>query len=160
MIGNQNLAATIADLCWDEMEDLDDMLPEVVLAEYLPEGWTYLGSGLYRHAFRGPDGCVYKVLTSYAQGVGGEANESQYNTWETIKSRAGDVFGVPECDLFTDSNVLVQEFVEGVRMDMEDDESFRVISKIKRQVGRCGFLLDVHHGNFLMVNNFPVLFDW
>lgn len=27
----------------------------------LPEGWTYLGTGVSREAFRGPDGNVYKI---------------------------------------------------------------------------------------------------
>lgn len=71
MIGNADHAATIASLplCEDEWRDW---------AGEVPEGFQYLSSGSYRHAFLGPDGVVYKRDTSLTEehdGMGGNLSE-------------------------------------------------------------------------------------
>lgn len=48
---------------WNEIEDDDycDAGEWMNDNGRVPEGWTFVGSGGYRAAFRGPDGLVYKV---------------------------------------------------------------------------------------------------
>lgn len=64
MIGTREHAATIATMPLRE-DNNDDWSGPV------PEGFTYLGSGAYRHAFLGPDGVVYKRHVNDGQDDGG-----------------------------------------------------------------------------------------
>jgi len=46
----------------------------------LPDGWEYLGAGISRAVFKGPDGVAYKVLTGNYYN---QANESEYRNFIT-----------------------------------------------------------------------------
>lgn len=76
MIGTQENAEVIASLEIVENE-WDDWAGEI------PNGFEYLGSGSYRHAFLGPDGVVYKRDTLFAED---EQSGSNLAEWETYQS--------------------------------------------------------------------------
>ena len=69
MIGNAEHAATIATMPLAEDEFADWIGP-------VPDGFRYLGSGAYRHAFLGPDNVVYKRdVHDYTEDEGGNLSE-------------------------------------------------------------------------------------
>jgi hypothetical protein len=69
MIGNAEHAATLANAPLSEDEYGDWVGPA-------PEGFQYLSSGSYRHAFLGPDGVVYKRnVGDWDDDEGGNASE-------------------------------------------------------------------------------------
>src|SRR6476469_8644149 len=150
MIGSETLAETIASatLIVNEWDDVD------VAHSIIPNGWEYLGSGAYRHAFRGPDGFVYKVQVD----PGDESNDESFEIGKMILDKLidSDDFKIAKFDLFTDCNVFVQEYVDGEIIAA--DVASTVCSKICRFVN--DFFLDIHRGNLRMVNGTPVIFDW
>lgn len=74
MIGTQSNAAAIASLYVVE----DDFAN---FAGVVPEGFTYIGSGSYRHAFLGPDGVVYKRNTRLAVAEGYGDNQAEWDNY-------------------------------------------------------------------------------
>lgn len=51
-----------------------------------PEGWQFLGSGMYRNAFLSPSGVVYKVEKNECLGYG-QDNYGEYCNWLTASTR-------------------------------------------------------------------------
>ena len=72
MIGTETLAQTLADATL-EVDEWGDVTGGV------PDGFTYLSSGAHRHAFLGPDGCVYKRETEEGECI--EKNREEYDSF-------------------------------------------------------------------------------
>lgn len=162
MIGNETLAQTIRSIAWHEREDEDGYI-RLDSQNDAPEGWEYVGSGGYRHCFKGPDGNVYKVLTNYSVRNAQNINERVYQRYlllvKLIKSTTS-IVQIAECDYFSESNVMVQQYVDGDYPDEDNDNYYSWADAIMRLGRAAGFFLDCHSGNFIMVNGSPVLIDW
>lgn len=80
-------------------------------AENPPEGWAFLGEGVARYVFRGPDGVAYKVQKRDYQD---QSNEWEYETVQRVlKCDPLDKVRIPKCQYFPDSEVLAMECVKG-----------------------------------------------
>lgn len=157
MIGSEALAEEIRAIAWHEREDEDGYIR--LDSQNDAPGWEYVGSGGYRHCFKGPDGNVYKVPTRYSMKCAQWANEDNYMRYmalsEIIESTASAV-RIARCDYFADSNVMVQEYIAGVRPEGAERWSREIM-----RLGRlAGFLIDCHEGNFFDDGGTPVLIDW
>lgn len=162
MIGNETLAQSIRTIAWHEREDEDGYI-RLDSQNDAPEGWEYVGSGGYRHCFKGPDGHIYKVPTNYTMQHAQDINERVYRRYlllvDAIKV-TGSTVQVAECDYFSESNVMVQRFVDGAYPDEDCEDYYSWTDAIMRLGKRAGFFLDVHSGNFIMADGQVVLIDW
>src|SRR6266496_3685209 len=113
----------------------------VVAAEFesgsyrpLPIGWRRLGSGVYRIAFRGPDGLVYKVEKNGSWNTANEAKVFQY--WKDNNySFAPDFRYWPDANVMVmpeykvlgtstwDNSVSIRDQVEAIQYDYEVTDS-------------------------------------
>lgn len=151
MIGTPALAKIIASFDLHLREDEDEMLSDDVLTD-LPGGWVYIASGASRHAFLGPDGCVYKVHTAYGVKMGSDSNRLQFSTWLDMKQTS---LRLAECSYHAESNVLAQEWVDG-----DVDEWSAHEWDLYATAMALGFTLDIHCENYRLVDGEPVLIDW
>lgn len=153
MIGNEELASLIA-----ESVIIEDVWCNVDEEHSLiPDGFKYLSSGAFRHAFLGPDGYVYKVNRKNHCW----ANESSYLDGMTLISRCASFAGsfrIAAFDLFTDSNVFVQEYIENEAGDYDDISN--EMSVVSRSLYSIGLDADIHAGNVFVSNGMPVMIDW
>lgn len=115
----------------------------------LPKGWSYLGSGAWRHAFLGPDGLVYKVNVSHALYSTGE---DQYYVWREFMEENVSIPGIrfAAMDFLFDSNVQVCEYAKGSHPGEEWDlwemmDSINAVSKSFK-----GRFLDLHSANVIV----------
>lgn len=153
MIGTETMADTIASAVlilneWDEV-DVDHSL--------IPDGWTYLGSGSYRHAFLAPDGFVYKVNLSNDWNTSGWGmNAHVHSEYTALSSLIFGIARMARCDYFTDSDVMVQEYVEGERITNwnELDEVCAILRSM------VNVDIDINSGNVRKVDGQFVLIDW
>lgn len=109
-------AFLIANLVSEE-DDNEEWAGEV------PDGFTYLGSGSYRHAFRGPDGLVYKRLTTYGEDNAPEDNQDEYKAYK----RGTCPKGMRLAHMVLILNVSVMEYVPNAItwaewLELEDGE--------------------------------------
>lgn len=147
MIGSETLANLIADahLSLDEWDFVDEE------HSLIPDGFKYLGSGSCRHAFLGPDGFVYKINNGDSHG-----NESNYSFGMMIIDKIKECnLRLADFDFFTDSNVMVQEYVQGEEISLGILQE--MLSNVKRTLG---FIVDIHEFNVFDVNGEYVLIDW
>jgi hypothetical protein len=151
MIGTQTLAQQIDAIDWHLQEDEDGYLD----AADMPEGWEYLGSGAYRHAFLGPDGIVYKVHTAFALNTGENENARQFDQWKELANAISLVGNVRMANCAMIGNVLTQEHVVGAYPKIEDN---RTVESILRMVSLRFF--DIHLNNYRVVDEQFVIFDW
>lgn len=160
MIGTEALANTIAATAWHEREDEDGNIAIDSLSD-VPEGWEYIGSGGYRHVFKGPDGVVYKVLTMWSMRYSQDANERSYDEYLRLVENN---LPVAACDYFADSNVMAQDFVVGIHLDIDKSVdhgryiTFRNMIR-ERSTGKYLFL-DFSARNFVWTESGGVLIDW
>lgn len=152
MIGTEALANFISDAVRDMPTDEWSELHNVVM----PDGWTYLGSGAWRHAFKGPDGFVYKVAIC----AGDDTNEEQCMMWRSsIMDKKFEGFRFAAMDYFYESNVQVCEYVEGTHPKWGWDEISRFSQKVRRSLEGMPFL-DIHRRNVIVSNGELVIIDF
>lgn len=155
MIGNEALANLIAEsvIIEDVWCDVDEE------NSLIPDGFKYLSSGASRHAFLGPDGYVYKLTRKGCS----EENESSYFNGMTLislcESFAGS-FRIAAFDLFTDSNVFVQEYIESDYGDKDCEEAYQARRIVYRHIAELGLFADIHERNVFVSNGMPVMIDW
>ena len=158
MIGYEDYAETIAATPWHTRENEDGDIRLDSLGD-VPEGWEYIGSGAYRHCFRGPDGNVYKVHTAFhvARAYKGNGNEASWDKYQKLMNTDARL---AVCDYFTNSDVMVQEYVDGEVLDPDLDRDAYVKAAETIRAWSNVVWVDFHSGNFRMVNGEPVLIDW
>lgn len=156
MIGSEQYAEAISAIDWSTRENEDGEIRLDSIGD-VPEGWEYVGSGAYRHCFRGPCGNVYKVLTSFAHRHSINNNENSYHNGLRLAQCGARLAAF---DYFTDSNVMVQEYVDGEILDDETEEWVAVSAIVDGWSTTAGRFIDFHYNNFRMVNGEPVLIDW
>lgn len=124
-----------------------------------PEGFTYLSSGCFRNAFRGPDGHVYKVDShpdrERSMGYG---NLSEWNTFcEWIQNgRTSEFAELPDTWLH-ENGVICAEYVanDGKRPEINIHEAFKSLC-----VGAYMWPSDMYGDNFRVRNGKYVAVDF
>lgn len=122
----------------------------------LPEGWTYLGSGVSRAAFLGPDGWVYKFGSTWA-------NDGEVNAAQRLFTEQDSTFGVPWVEHVGDYghySVIRAEYIAGEWHTEYDyyanKDEWRDLSRFIIDHARVG---DVHYGNVCFRDGTPVIID-
>ncbi len=153
------------DYPWDYAYEEDDLLPE---------GWSFLGSGMYRAAFRSPDGVCYKVEKNPGSGYG-QTNEEEFDNYLNLVRSVTMPEGtrLPAYTFYETGmregydgqmhklGVSAMECIEGKTLsDMEDEgeegpDDWAIIGKLNRA---CR-LSDIHRGNVMYDGTDYVLVD-
>ena len=172
-IGSEAVARQLIDFPWNVKVEKDWWNGKMSTYFYvdlsiLPEGWTLVGSGCSRKAFRGPDGFIYKLDNSFFQ-TGDlsymEPDEDGYDYLTTnfeeayIYERFADVLvdkSKGQCrfarsNYFYDIDVIAMEYVPKVR-DVEPS-----IIDLMRAINFDG---DTHSGNFWSDGKHNVMVDY
>ena len=127
-------------------------------------GWKYLGSGIDRAAWLGPDGYVYKVGEAYA-------NNSEVTLSAKIIAKSHPLFRAPRVSAVPGSgdpeievNVIVAEYVQGDCVDMLPDDWDVVLEKwVKNPLAKEAISVwgtsDTHSGNCRKVGDVYYIID-
>lgn len=131
---------------------------EVYDGMILPEGWKFLGAGISRHAFLGPDGWVYKIGSEYS-------NTREVETSQILFLESDSALAFPYAERVTDDFSIIRcEYVPG---EFEDSGCYytnewksmnRHIETLTEDVLGYG-MYDIHNGNVCFVDGTPVLID-
>lgn len=146
-IDDETAILTIAEVArwdWDWLEGFN--------VNSLPEGWTFLGSGISRWAFLAPDGWVYKFGEEYS-------NEAEVRNAQRLYLEQDDTLRVPWvefCGQYGEWTVIRCEYICGEWQTASDyydgwslkKEWMEVDNYISRKFG----LSDLHYGNVCFVD--------
>lgn len=115
----------------------------------LPEGWEYLGSGLYRWVIASPKGIAYKVSSS---------RPIQHREYTNCSRYADKEWAVP-CylwDLPTGEAVIAMPRIEGEKppADYSETIKFRLLTERQQALLRDAslYLSDLHAENVILVD--------
>jgi len=111
---------------------------------FIPAGWTYLGGGVFRVAFRAPSGVVYKVANN-------KDNDTLNKKEAEIFARMAREVWIPtttyyECDGLP---IIAMPFLEndGTKLNEHGAELLDWMHNI---------VPDLHSGNYVVVNGRPI----
>lgn len=120
----------------------------------MPRGWRYLGSGISRTVYLGPDRIAYKVSPQDAG-----ANKLEHKKAKQLRKKEIE-FQIPETELYLGGRVLAMEFVERSKTrryyygcDCEgDDDCFRLrcAYRVEAAFNKQTRLIDFHSGNCMI----------
>jgi hypothetical protein len=117
---------------------------QVVDIDYIPEGYKYLGHGVSRMAFLGPDGVVYKRPYEqpdnygYNYSVNNCVNEAKFYGYNWERFREAGIYLVP-CRWFSSVKVLAMEHVDKAK-------EFDTVPDVFARLSGLG-IWDIHRGN-------------
>lgn len=159
MVGSREEAKFIYDWAIRFNHDFDEYWDKEDIEENTPDGWTFLGTGMYRAAFRSPSGVCYKVEKD-GEADYGQSNFEEYENYvqllavkmpEHSRLPAYTFYKMGEIETYYGRTktlgVSAMECVEGETLyDFGEPAEDMVIM---RAIGRACRLSDVHSGNVM-----------
>jgi len=127
----------------------------------IPDGWKYLGHGLYRTAFLSPSGVVYKLERGSLSWW--ENNRKEYENILEMRydSRVTETVIIPKAWLYEidGSDVIAMEFMDGIWTEFHFPEDCECGDTFGGTCARVQFraieqklaLNDVHSGNAVFI---------
>lgn len=134
--------------------DVEDEWGDIDRHTQIPAGWRYLGSGAFRHAFQGPDGNVYKVLTKLSMSESESANKLSMERYIGMSGRAEEA-GVKMALTNLINDVMIQEYIDSSKSNFDEVKNAYNLLKIHGMP-----FVDVSRDNLRIVDGNPVLIDW
>lgn len=159
MVGNPEEAQFIYDWSVRFNDDFEYWF-DGDIEENTPEGWTFLGSGMFRAAFRAPSGACYKVQKSPTS-AWGQTNYHEFQNYLTLlKAKMPEHTRLPSYTLYqvgetppspygyrTPIGVSAMECIEGETL-YDSDEPYEDM-ELMRKIQRACRLSDIHSGNVM-----------
>jgi hypothetical protein len=143
-IGSTREAAQLAKAMFKYEEHGNYYFSQRDFMQYLPDGWKYLGGGVFRVAFRAPSGVVYKVANS-------KENDALNKKEAQIFARMAREVWIPtttyyECDGLP---IIAMPYLEndGTKLNEHGREIHDWMSRI---------VPDLHSGNYVVINGRPI----
>ena len=130
----------------------------------LPDGWKFLGAGISRHAFLGPDGWVYKIGNS-------ESNRRETDHSHLLYPHSDATLAFPYVEPVTDDYKIIRcEYIDGEFLSSDfgvpaEPGEREAWSGMNEHIGRItrrylGYtMFDIHTGNVCFVDGTPVFID-
>lgn len=172
-IGSEEVARQLIDFPWVGRVEKDfwqGVESTYFYVDYsiLPEGWTHIGSGCSRKAFRGPDGFIYKIDTSFFHCGDLSYKEPDEDGWTYLTTNFEEAYNyerwaevlwekskgrcrLARSNYFYDIDVIAMEFVP--RVKDAPDEDLNLMTALR-------FDGDTHSGNFWSDGNCSVMIDY
>lgn len=125
--------------------------PDVYKGMIMPQGWTYLGSGMFRDAFLGPDGWVYKIGNDWS-------NEREVFNSVALMLESDSSIMFPYAEDVWDFYIIRCEYISGET----PSNDYRIMSRLEKHIANVSNyrLNDVHAGNILLLpEGTPVMID-
>lgn len=126
-----------------------------------PKGWTFLGQGMSRIVWLGPDNVAYKVVTcdSYKQ-RGSNANESEYLLYTALKDKLPVYIRLAKCFIWS-NDVNAMEYIPGDAPDRYSNQLDALVKETQRIARNEGFdVFDLHGGNIRFDGTTLTLIDY
>lgn len=126
--------------------------------ENVPDGWKYLGCGVSRVAYLGPDGMVYKVGNR-------QCNDSEAKAAAWFKDKFGPIPGtlIPDFIHHDEVGTPQQSVIETVYLPPDETYDSEDMSRRRRwfirKLMKCG-LTDSHGMNIYFYRNLITCVDW
>jgi hypothetical protein len=122
----------------------------------LPDGWLYIGSGVSRRVFKGPDGNVYKYGTE-------QCNRSEVEAAAWFKQKFGPIPGIfiPDFIHYEATVSCFNSVSETVYLPADPEQDWHDSRRrwFLRKLIRCG-LTDSHGGNIYTYKGLMTCVDW